>query len=155
MPYLTWHIKFVWMWESAVVEWTYLSTHQEMKFKAQFLRLVPMNFLPLSVPSSISVSIGVFPIGQLRCTMKSADWHFNLLNVTPTMILWSEFTNRLYMCHLVDKGTAIPHHTFHSNTSLISTIQQQCHLSWMIGVLITTFANSLIVQIPPPYHFST
>src|SRR5260370_37718830 len=105
MPYLTWCIKFVWMQQPSVVEWTYLSTHQEMTFKAQFSRLVLMNFLPLSMLSSISVSVGVFPIGQSRCTMKSANWHFNLLNIAPTMILWSKFTNRLYMHHLVDEGT--------------------------------------------------
>src|SRR5260370_31878150 len=86
--------------------------------------------------------------------MKSANWHSSLLNVVPTMNPWSEFTNRPYMHHLADEGTTILHHTFHSNTGLISIIHQQCHLSWMI-VLIVTFTNSLIVQIPHPYHFSS
>ena len=114
-----------------------------------------MKSLPLSVPLSISVSVGVFPIGQSRCTMKSADWHSNLLNATPTMNPWREFTNRLYMHRLVDEGTAIPPHTFHSNIGLVSIICQQCCLSWMIGVLIIAFANSLIIQIPCPYRFSS
>ena len=113
-----------------------------------------MNSLPLSVLPSASVSIGVFPIGQLRCTMKSADWHSSLLNVAPTANLWTEFINRLYLRHLVDEGTAIPRHTWHSNTGLLAPmIRQRRPLFWMMGISTGIFVTSLIVQILCLYHF--